>query len=301
MLEENRAKGRVRFVLNIALVTCAELPDMEDDERLVVPHLKRLGADVSIVAWDDPAVDWSAFDLTVIRTTWDYIERRDEFVKWAKSVPTLANPATVVEWNTDKTYLSGLAELDVDVVPTTWFTPDDEISLPNTGEYVVKPSISAGSNGTGRYRLGDAGQRALAVRHVRQLHERGATVMVQPYLSAVDTVGETAMLYVDGSFSHAIRKGPMLEGPHDGEDGLYRPERIETRVPTASEHAAAQRALDAITGFGPLLYARVDLIPGVDGVPVLIELELTEPSLFLGHDAHAPGRFAEAIVAYAQH
>lgn len=294
--------GRVRIVPNIALVTCAALPDLEDEERFVLPHLRELGVDVQIVTWDDPAVDWLAFDITVIRSTWDYYERRDEFVAWAHSVPSLANPAPVVEWNTDKTYLGELAELDVAVVPTTWLTPNDTISLPNTGEHVIKPSISAGSTSTGRYQLGDAGQRALAVRHARQLHERGATVMVQPYMPAVDTTGETALLYINGSFSHAIRKGPMLNGPHDAsdDDNLYRAENIDARVPTAAQHDAAQRVLDTISGFGPLLYARVDLVPGDDGAPLLIELELTEPSLFLSHDRHAAQRFAEAIVAYSK-
>lgn len=295
--------GMVRFVPNIALVTCAALPDLDEDERLVIPYLHGMGVDVSVVTWDDTEVDWAAFDLTVIRSAWDYFSRRDDFVAWAKSVPTLANPASVVEWNTDKSYLSGLAEYDVNVVPTSWLTTEDDVSLPNTGEYVIKPSISAGSNSTGRYKMDDAGQRALAVRHARHLLDDDKTVMVQPYVATVDIVGETAMLYMNGSFSHAVRKGAMLDGPHKTDEStddndLYRPEHIEPRVPTAAEFAAARSVLGAVTGFGPLLYARVDLVSGDDGRPMLIELELTEPSLFLGHDLYAAQRFAEAIVTH---
>jgi hypothetical protein len=140
---------------------------------------------------------------------------------------------------------------------------------------------------------------------VRRLAAAGRTVMIQPYLEAVDTVGETALMFVGGEFSHAIRKGPMLDGPDLGpaerEAGLYKPEAISAREPSAAERALAEYVLDAMPSrLGGLLYARVDVIPGPDGEPVLIELELTEPSLFLGFAAGAAQRFADAIAAAAK-
>jgi hypothetical protein len=270
-------------------VTCAELPDLHPDDRLVIEPLAELGIEVQPVIWDEAGVNWGTFDLTVLRSTWDYARRRDEFVAWARTVPRLANPADVVAWNTDKRYLTELSAAGVPVVPTDWITPGEPWSPPPTGDWVIKPAIGAGSLDSGRYRLADPDQRALAAAHVARLQAAGRIVMVQPYLSAVDTAGETAVLFLGGQFSHAIRKGPLLHGPDElGPAGLYKEEEITTRVANQAELAVAKRALAAIPGGSQrLLYARVDLIPGRHGDPLLVELELTEPSLFLGQSEPA--------------
>ena len=288
----------------IALVTCADLPELEDDDRLVIAPLAARGLVAEPVVWDDPGVDWDRYALAVLRSPWDYATRRDEFVAWARSVPRLANPAGTVEWNTDKRYLAELSAAGVPVVPTGWVQPGDEWTPPAGGTWVVKPTISAGSLDTGRYQLADPAERAHAVGHVRRLRAAGRPVMVQPYLDAVDTYGETALVFVGGRDSHAIRKGPMLDGPDLGATGLYKPEEISAREATAAERAVADRTIAAIPGglAGPvdpaaLLYARVDVIPGPDGAPVLVELELTEPSLFLAHAAGAADRLASAIAS----
>lgn len=299
MTETNPSLRATRVDPRVALVTCAALPDLDPDDRGVLGPLADLGVPAEPAVWDDPAVDWAGYDLVVLRSPWDYVPRRDAFVAWAAGVPRLANPADVVAWNTAKTYLSVLADAAVPVVPTTWVRPSDAWRPPATGEYVVKPAISSGSRDTGRY---TADQGDLARAHVARLQAAGRLVMVQPYLSAVDTHGETALLFLGGQYSHAVRKGPMLDGPdHDSAGrapGLYRPERITAREPSLPELAVAQKVLAAVPG-GPerLLYARVDLIPGPDGEPLLVELELTEPSLFLGYADGAAERFAKAITA----
>jgi hypothetical protein len=294
--QSTRGKPRV------ALVTCDRLPDLEQDDRLVLAPLAARGVAAAPVSWDDPTVDWAAYDLVVLRSPWDYALRRDEFVAWADGVPALANPADVVRWNTDKRYLAELDAAGVPIVPTTWVLPGETWTSPTgPGEYVVKPAVSAGSQDAGRYDPVDPEHRALAEAHVRRLGDAGRVTMVQPYLTAVDTVGETALLFLAGpdglAFSHAIRKGAMLTGPDLGVDGLYKPEEISRRTADPAELAVAERTLAAVPG-GPdrLLYARVDLIPGPAGEPVLVELELTEPSLFLDHADGAPDRLADAIV-----
>jgi hypothetical protein len=285
----------------VALVTCRGLPDLDPDDRDLVPALAALGIDARPAVWDDPAQDWAAFDQVVLRSTWDYAPRRAEFLDWARHVPRLANPAGVVAWNTDKRYLDELAAEGVPTVPTAWLAPGVAAALPGGGHHVLKPAVGAGSVDTGRYDLGDPRESDLAVAHVRQLHAAGRTVMLQPYLHAVDTDGETALLYLAGRYSHAVRKGPMLDGPDHGFEGLFRPEEITARQPTPAQRAVADAALAAAcrrTGLAePPLYARVDLIPGPDGSPVLVELELTEPSLFLGYAEGAARRFAAAIAA----
>ncbi|MGS2615080.1 ATP-grasp domain-containing protein [Micromonospora sp. LZ34] len=285
----------------VALVTCTDLPDLDPDDRLVLAPLARHGVAAEPVVWDDPAVDWAGYDLAVLRSPWDYALRRDEFVAWAATVPALANPADVVRWNTDKRYLAELSAAGVPTVPTSWVAPGEGWQPPaDSGEYVVKPAVSAGSQDTGRYDLADPQHRELAVAHVRRLSAAGRVTMVQPYLRAVDTAGETALLFLAGpdglAFSHAIRKGPMLTGPDLGVEGLYKAEEISARTATEEQLAVAEKTLAAVPGGAErLLYARVDLIPGADGAPVLVELELTEPSLFLGHADGAAERLAAAI------
>ncbi|MDG4796703.1 hypothetical protein [Micromonospora sp. WMMD1082] len=294
------ARGKPR----VALVTCTELADLDADDRLVLDPLTARGIAAEAVVWDDPGVDWAGYDLAVLRSPWDYMSRRDEFVAWAGRVPRLVNPADVVRWNTDKRYLDELCAAGVPTVPTGWVLPGEPWQPPaDRGEYVVKPAVSAGSQDTGRYDLADPEHRQLAVAHVRRLGAAGRVTMIQPYLSAVDTAGETALLYFAGpqglAFSHAIRKGPMLTGPDEGVAGLYKVEEITARTAQPAQLAVAEKTLAAVPGgSGRLLYARVDLIPGPDGAPVLVELELTEPSLFLGHADGAPDRLADAIVTH---
>lgn len=279
----------------VALVTCAALPDLDPDDRLVIAPLAELGVRAVPAIWDDAAIDWAGFDLVVLRDPWDYVARRDEFVAWARSVPRLLNPASVVEWNTHKGYLRELAAAGVPVVPTRWLEPGDRFAPPE-GAFVVKPAISAGSKDTGLYREADAD---LAAAHVERLLAAGRTVMVQPYLAAVEGAGESALLYFDSPdglrFSHAARKGPMLSGPDRGVEGLYVEEQISARAPSEAELAVGARAIAAAPP--GLLYARVDLIAGADDAPVLIELELTEPSLFLGTRDDTAAGFARAIAS----
>jgi glutathione synthase/RimK-type ligase-like ATP-grasp enzyme len=282
----------------VGLVTCSAVPDLDFDDQLLVAPLADRGIHAAAAVWDDPTVDWASFDLVVLRSSWDYAPRRSEFVAWARSVPRLVNPADVVTWNTDKSYLVDVAAHGVPVVDTRWIAPGDQWKPPDAGEWVVKPAVSAGSKDTGRYDLADPAHRDLAAAHVARLQAAARLVMVQPYLPAVDSYGETAVLFLGGEYSHSIRKGPLLTGPDLGDVELYKAEEITSRLPTPAELSVAEKALAAVPG-GPerLLYARIDLIPGPDGEPLLVELELTEPSLFLGTSPGAATRLAAVIAA----
>ena len=284
----------------VALVTCELFPDLWEDDVPLRDALRARGVTVDAVRWDDAGADWAAYDLVVIRSPWDYVARRDDFVAWAHRVPRLANPADVVAWNTDKTYLRKLAAAGVPVTPTHYVAPGETWTPPPSGEWVVKPTVSAGSQDTGRYQL--PAQTALAEAHVARLAAGGRTAMIQPYLAAVDTVGETAvLLFPDAhgamTVSHAIRKDAMLTGPDEGAIDIES-EQISPRTASPAELRTAERALEAVPGGAQrLLYARVDMIPGPDGEPLLVELELTEPSLFLLEAPGAAERLADAVVA----
>ncbi|MDR2348813.1 MAG: hypothetical protein LBD90_09445 [Bifidobacteriaceae bacterium] len=277
----------------IAFATCRAFPALDAYDAVLVPRLQRFGAAVEAAVWDDPAVDWDAYDLTVVRSTWDYASRRDEFLAWARSVPRLANEAPALAWNTDKHYLKDLERLGVPVVPTTWLEPAAHLDarglhtrLPALGDFVLKPAVAAGSIGAGRYSANDSQLRGRAIAYALRLLAQGETVMLQRYLPGVDTVGEVSMVFLDGGYAYAVRKRAMLTGPERGGERVYQAEQLEGGYqPTADERqvaAAAVAAAGAALGSParPFLYARADLVPGPDGGPVLLELELTEPALF---------------------
>ncbi len=285
----------------VALVTGTMFPELYDDDHLLRDALRARGVTVEAVRWDDPDADWAGYDLAVVRSPWDYPQRHAEFVAWAHRVPRLANPADVIEWNTDKHYLRELAAAGVPVTPTEFVEPGATWTPPAAGEWVVKPTVSGSAQNTGRYALPE--QAALAAAHVDRLTAAGRTAMIQPYLAAVDTAGETSVLCTpdaDGelTYSHGIRKGALLTGPDTGRAPEDYVEDIAPRVPSPAELAVAAQVLDAVPGGAKrLLYARVDLIPGPDGDPILVELELTEPSLFFRQADGSADRFADAILA----
>lgn len=299
----------------IALVTCSELPELDPEDQPLIGALADRGAEASAVVWDDPEVDWSDYDLAVIRSTWDYTTRHREFLEWAASVPRLVNPPNVIRWASDKHYLQGLADHGLAVVETTWLEPSrnfDKRALhnrfPAREDFVIKPAISAGSLETGRYTATDADSRRFAIEHAHRLLSEGRSVMVQRYLPEVDAAGEAALIFLHGTFSHAVHKDAMLAPGEEvvGEgDTLYKPESMSPYRASAVEIEAAQNALAfaraRIPGRSPasrpLLYARVDLVTPRSGDPVLMELELVEPSLFCSLAPGALDRFADAIMA----
>ncbi len=291
----------------VALVTARAARGLDADMPPLTAALAAAGAQSQIVEWDDAAVDWARFDLVVLRSAWDYAERLPEFLAWAERVAhltRLVNPLPVVRWNTDKHYLGELTRAGAPVVPTWYVEPGEDPGRTLDGflaahacrEIVVKPAVGAGSRDARRHARP---YRAEILAHIEPLLAARRSVMLQPYLDSVDTQGETALMYIDGRFSHAIRKGALLPAGAPSTAGLFAPEKIVPRAPGADELAAADRIL-AAAPFASLLYARVDLLRDATGTPTLLELELTEPSFFL---AYAPGsaeRFAAALLASLQ-
>jgi hypothetical protein len=281
--------------VTIALATGSAFQHLDADLPLIAHAAADRGTAAEIVVWDDPSVDWDHFDAVVVRSCWDYIDRRQEFLDWARSVPRLHNDARVLTWNTDKVYLRHLEAAGVPIIPTRWdVAPGDDIG--DHDEWVVKPTISAGSRDTARW-----GTRDEAWQHSASLVAAGRTSMTQPYIDSVDDEGETAMLYFAGEFSHAIRKGPLLERGEGVRQDRDSRESIMPRVPSAEQLAVSEQAVAAAcaamgTERAPL-YARVDLVTAADGSPILIELELTEPSLFLPHAEGAAERLVDAVLA----
>lgn len=290
----------------VALATSAEDWDHDEDGPLLVDALGAAGVAGEPAVWTDEQVDWGRFDLVVVRSTWDYVDRREQFLSWAEaveSVTTLANPSRTLRWNTDKRYLAALAGAGVPVVPTLFVAPGDPLDelgswLDRHDAVVVKPTVSAGSRDTARH---DAADRGAAMEHVAALVAAGRTAMVQPYLAAVDDDGETGMVLFEGSFSHAFSKAALLRDGWADVQGSFAQETIEAHVPGDDELTVAEQVLEATTsllGSTPT-YARVDVLRDDEGRPVLLELELTEPSFFLAHSEGGATNAARCFAALA--
>jgi glutathione synthase/RimK-type ligase-like ATP-grasp enzyme len=285
------------------------------DDPALAEALRAEGASVDIVPWSDAAYPWDDADLVLIRTTWDYTLHHAAFVAWVQGlrVPVLNAPDVVV-WNSDKRYLADLAAAGLPVVPTHFVAPGDALPpdlLPGLvaegGQVVVKPSVSAGGRDTGRF---GAATLPMAQALVETITAGGRTAMVQPFLPGVDEEGETAVVVVDGTVSHVLRKGSVLRpdevAPVRGDalgaaEAMYDPGLVRAATATSAELALAAAVVGAVRerfGTTPLV-CRVDLLPGAEG-PVLLELEAVEPHLYLDEAPGALGRLAAAILRRAR-
>ena len=132
---------------NIALVSASELSHPDSDLLPLVSALQQLNINAEVVAWDDD-IEWSNFDAAIIRSTWDYHRRREEFDHWLTRVSQqtrLWNPPELIRWNSDKRYLADVAAKGLPVVPTTVVDRNEHMSHRQLAEIgsdiVVKPSV----------------------------------------------------------------------------------------------------------------------------------------------------------------
>jgi glutathione synthase/RimK-type ligase-like ATP-grasp enzyme len=286
----------ITSMADLILATGRTMPREVPENKLLVAELAQLGVRAEIQPWDEP-LDWAAQGAVVVRTTWDYWDRYEEFIAWAHRVgglTTLRNPAAVLEWNSHKGYLVELAARGVPVVPTRLVPRGagereraGALAAHRAGEVVIKPAVSAGA--LGALRASAAGP--AAAEHLAALTaERDA--LVQPFAPSVLTRGETSLVFFGGAFSHAVRKVPA--------DGEYRIHEhhggsVLAHDPGEAELAVARAALaaaPAATG-----YARVDRVQIAAGQPAVMELELIEPELFLRYGAGAAARYARELAA----
>lgn len=280
----------------IALVGAQGSADLRTDGPYLLAAFDAIGIEAEIVCWGE-GKPWARFDAALIRDTWDYVFDRDAFVDWAVEVATstrLANDPAVLRWNTDKRYLRDLQAAGVVTVPTVWVEPGDPTPVVDWDEFVVKPSVSAGARLAARYRRDEDPDD-----HIRRINATGAAAMLQPYVPSVDREGESGTYVFGGEVSHAIRKGPVLQlgqPPADDFSAAAR-QSVEAAIVDPKLAAFARRVLDAAPA---VLYARVDTAPDAGGEPMLLELEVTEPFLFLEHVPAAADRFARAVDRWLQ-
>jgi glutathione synthase/RimK-type ligase-like ATP-grasp enzyme len=284
----------------VALVSARAARAEDEDLPPLVAAFSAAGVQVEVADWDDAGIEWGRFEVALLRSTWDYTRRLPEFLAWAERTATrtrLVNPAAVVRWNADKHYLQELGKAGLPVVASAFVEPamDPQAALSQfLAQFVVKPAVSAGSRDTRRHARSE---RHEALTHLQRLLDAQRSVLLQPYLPAVDAHGETALIFIAGRFSHAIRKGALLPAGAPATRALFAPEQITPRSAQADELEVAERVLAALP-FGVLTYARVDLIRDASHAPRLLELELIEPSLFFAHAPDAAARLAAATLAH---
>jgi glutathione synthase/RimK-type ligase-like ATP-grasp enzyme len=276
--------------MRVALITGAEMAKPDPESHLLIHELGLLGITSELISWR-ASLDWSLFDLVVIRTPWDYFLHLEEFLSWVEDVEKVTrvlNSSRILRWNSHKKYLKELSSFGVPTVPTVWVTKNQQCAdLIESIEWpivVVKPAVSIGAIGA----LKGRSQNNLVKQHLKEEVKKG-DVMIQPFLESVADFGELSLVYFNGVYSHSILKKPQqgdyrVQDAYGGTNAVFEPE-IE-----------AQKIGDQVLSYLPdfSLYARVDLVK-YQNQWLLMELEAIEPELFLPIAPQASVRFAKAI------
>jgi len=294
--------------MSLAFVTAARMSVSDQETHLLMEEVQRRGAACQLLAWDAD-IDWSRFSVVMLRSPWDYHERIKEFRAWAQQtsqVTQLLNPWPVLDWNSHKSYLLDLQQSGVPVMPTQ-LLPQGTSPAPGElgeGQFIAKPAIGIGASGIARGLPSAPDWQA----HLHRLLQEN-DVLIQPYNSSIEERGETSLILIGevenpmvsgsasgrGHYSHAVRKLPA--------SGDYRVQKqhggtVVGHEPSAAERAVAEQALSCVQH--PVAYARVDLVHW-QGQPVVMELELIEPELFLGRAPQAVHRLASLLLAVRNH
>lgn len=293
-------------MISLALVTDEASLPIDYDMPLLLDACQASGFIAEVCIWEDPDIDWSRFDAVLLRSPWNCIEQLPEFLKWCERVAVvthLFNPVSVARWGLDKLYLADIAARGVPIIPSQFVEPGADPALalqaflsayPETKEIVVKPTVGSYSRGVQRY---TRPREAEAAEHIAKLLNKGCHVILQPYIDSIDRDGETDLIYFDNVYSHAIRKSAMLMP--DGTVNVPTLEFRKARTADEEERAVALAALNAAASHlgleKPLLYGRVDLIRDVNGKPMVMEMEICEPSLNLPFGEGSALRFAQAL------
>lgn len=288
-------------MLRIALASCAELPSWECDDRPFHEALRAREIDAVEVAWDDPKVEWGSFDACLIRTTWDYQDKAEEFRAWVERVSSetkLINPAPLVLWNLHKSYLRELELEGARLAPTAWFRAGERIDIAEVlskrgwQRAFLKPLVGANSRETLRF----SSEEAPAAQRMLERLLPNEDLILQPYLSSVETTGEVSLIWFGGEFSHGVRKIPV-PGDYRVQDDFGA--KDEPYVPSheflKSCRAILERVEERNPDSEPMLYARVDFLFDEEGRPCLNEVEIIEPSLFFRHSEGAGERLADQL------
>lgn len=273
--------------MKIVFLSCDKLDGFVVDDNLLVKKLTDEGHQITTLSWT-AETDWSQFDCAIIRTTWDYMERPEEFfakLELISSQTKLYNDLHTVKWNIHKSYLQTFEKKGVSIVPTVFFSLNDYLVIPETWPHdkvVIKPAISAGSFKT----IVIAKSEIASGKYKEELFP--GDWMCQPFLPQI-AEGEISLIYFNKQFSHALLKVPKA--------GEFRVQEefggaIIPLKATPDLLELGSKVIAAVSD--NLLYARVDLV-SFENHYALMELELIEPSLYFRTDPKAVDNFSKAL------
>lgn len=279
---------------SVVFATCRSMPGFQPDDVSIAAALEARGCTVTPAAWNGSFAPFERADLVVVRSAWDYFDEATAFEAWLQRLKAVSgvvcNAPSLMLWNSNKKYLLDLAERGAPLPPTKLSQPNatalmaamDEMAL---SEAVVKPVIGAGASGLTVIQRDDAESIERAAAALR------CEGLVQPLISEIRTLGETSCTFFGGEFSHAVIKRPatdsiLVQVEHGG--------RTESAALTPGQVATARSMLDLLPE--PAVFARVDMVL-TEAAPLLMEIEVIEPELFVIHDAAASDRFASVLLA----
>ncbi len=281
--------------MNIGFVCSKTRGGIGEDDAYLATELETVGHNIDTVFWDDPKQDWRDDLLYINRCTWDYHLDPAKFYDWLNFVKDknlhLLNSPDIIIKNISKKYLLGHEES----IPTTFLeheqidTLNDVIHQLDYDELVIKPAI--GASGYLTYKLHKSNLNLSIICEIMSLYRQlKRDMIIQPYLSEIETFGEYSLIFFKDEFSHAIHKLPSI--------GEYRVQSRyggQTKLVEDIDHHIIVQAQKILARLGEIpLYARVDGIWDGENF-TLGELELNEPYLWFQSYPPAINKFIKKI------
>ncbi len=278
----------------IPVLVCAKYGKQTpyQDDAYLCERLKEAGCDADITVWDDERIDYSDYDLAIIRSCWDYDMRVEEFLDKMKQISQkthLVNSYKLIENNSDKRYLKELQDRGIRIIPTIIAEQPKEIKIPSLWKkVVVKPTVSASGKDT--YLC--EGKEFEKIKEICEvLYQKNKIPMLQQYFSSVETFGEHSSVVIDGQITFTMKKIPAKDSflVHQYLGGSYIP------VETSQEEVEFVKDLLQKLKQKPI-YMRVDYLKGYEGRFYLLELEQIEPNLYLCRNEEGTKRLIRALL-----
>ena len=279
-----------------AFLTINDLSGFESYDHLLVEPMQKYGWNVVFVPWGKYDQNWNDFDLVIIRSTWNYQDHLGEFLRVLRiideSKALLLNPLPLVEWNINKTYLMDLNKQGIPIIPSLFYENFeigevwDSFNTFDTEKIIIKPNVGANAD---RIRILNKSDNMNKLKKTRNLYN-DLPFILQPFIHSIKRNGELSLIFFNNEFSHALSKVPKkgdfrVQEEHGGTLKLLK--KIDGKTINLCE-----RVLSLLPYF--CFYARIDLV--IDkGRPLLMEIEVIEPSLYFNLEPKSTDLFAKKV------
>lgn len=266
-----------------------------DEDNFVTKALQAQGLRVKRLPWSDPTFDWSTTKLALIRSTWDYFHRFDEFSKWLTEITQktiLVNSQQLVNWNIDKHYLLDLKQAGINIPPTQIIEAKTKTTLQDTfdqcgwPEAILKPCIAGTARHTYRINKDNLGEFEITFQELIS----NESMMLQEFQHYIQSKGELSLMVFNGTYTHAVLK-QAKPGDFRVQDSFGGSARIYTPSPEAI--AFAEHVMNQCPEVP--MYGRVDVMLDNNNQKCVAEVEIIEPELWFRFNPQAADLLAESI------